>query len=168
MEATHTVNLGYNIRYNNISLIVTSASCPELFSVYCHTYLKSIQHLYGCFVRSSDTLRITTHLSCPKIHTRAHTHTLDLGTPIAIGDDGSTTEQIARTIRLTTTVEEPGQHHMAHGGCFWPVIFSLFLLFFFTHTQHARRHIRLGETCRQPQNLHLEDHIMPKGYTRRG
>ena len=57
-----TVNFGYNdIGYNDISLITTLISCPELFSIYRHT--KSFGYND---ILNNDTSQITTHISRPK------------------------------------------------------------------------------------------------------
>ena len=58
----YTVNFGYNdIGCNDISLITTLISCPELFSIYWHT--KSFRYND---ILNNDTSQITTHISCPK------------------------------------------------------------------------------------------------------
>ena len=57
-----TVNFGYNdIGYNDISLITTLISCPELFSISYHT--KSFGYNDTL---NNETSQITTHISCPK------------------------------------------------------------------------------------------------------
>ena len=59
LSCTCTVNFGYNdIGYNDISLITTYISCPELFSIYCHT--KSFGYND---ILNNDTSQITTHIS---------------------------------------------------------------------------------------------------------
>ena len=54
-----TVNFEYSdIGYNDISLITTLISCPELFSIYCHTNSFGYNDILN-----NDTSQITTHIS---------------------------------------------------------------------------------------------------------
>ena len=60
-ESTFKYSGCNDIGYNDISRITTLISCPELFSIYCHTKSFGYNNILN-----NDTAQIKTHISCPK------------------------------------------------------------------------------------------------------